>query len=171
MTLSDIAEGVATTQSQEDRGVAVVDRASESLDAVLEAYASDLSCDVETAATLVSEYRRGASVGSAAIEAEVPPIRAAKILHQIGFEGLTPLSPLQRDICRDWLAGELTRTQAQELADAGDRAFALGAYIETHDPISGVAEAVEDALSPGEDAMVEKRDVLAETMSDANDLL
>lgn len=171
MSLSDIAEGVATTRSQRERGVAVVDRTSGSLASVLGEFASALPCGAEPAATLVKTYRGGRSVESAATAAGVPPVTAAKVLYRLGFEGLSPLSPLQRDICRDWLAGDLTRTEAQELADAGDRAFALGAYIETHDPIPGAEEAVEDALASSEDAMVEKRDALAETMTAASDFL
>lgn len=171
MSLSDIADGVATTQSQRNRGVAVVDRTSGSLSTVLADYASALPCGAEPASTLVKAYRGGRSVDAAAKAAGVPPVTAAKILYRLGFEGLSPLSPLQRDICRDWLGGDLTRTEAQELADAGDRAFALGAYIETHDPIPGAEEAVEDALSSSDDAMVDKRDALAETMTAASDFL
>ncbi|MEF8771602.1 DUF7858 family protein [Halodesulfurarchaeum sp.] len=171
MSLSDIAEGVATTRSQQDRGVAVVDRASGSLSTVLEEYASALPCGADQAATLITAYRGGQSVDAAGTAAGVPPVTAAKILYRLGFEGLSPLSPLQRDICRDWLAGDLSRTDAQELVDVGDRAFALGAYIETHDPISGAEEAIEDAQASSEDAMVEKRDALAETMTAANDFL
>lgn len=171
MPLSDIAEGVATTRTQQDHGVAVVDRTETPLSAVLEEYVEALPCDAETASALVEAYRGGASVGDAAIQGGVPPTTAAKTLHCLGFEGLSPLSPLQRDICRDWLAGDLTRAEARELADAGEREFALGAYLETHDPIPGVGEAIEDALSSSEDAMVEKREALAETMTEASDFL
>lgn len=170
MTLSDIAEGVATTDTQETRGVAVVDRTSDSIEAVLEPFAEELPVDAAVAAELVEAYRTGTSVGEAATAAGLPPVRGAKVLFRLGFEGLSPLSPLQRDICRDWLAGELTRTEARELADAGERAFALGAYIETHEPVPGAAEAVEDAAVTGADAMVEKREALDETMTDAADL-
>jgi hypothetical protein len=171
MSLSDIAEGVATTRTQRDRGVAVVDRTERPLTAVLEGFEAALPSDAETAAALVEAYRSGASVGDAATQGGVAPTTAAKTLFRLGFEGLSPLSPLQRDICRDWLAGDLTRTEARELADAGERAFALGAYIETHEPIPGAGEAIEDACSSNEDAMVEKRDALAETMTDASDFL
>lgn len=171
MSLSDIAEGVATTRTQQDPGVAVVDRTETPLSAVLEEYAENLPCDVETASALIEAYRGGASVGDAGKRSGVPPTTAAKTLHLLGFEGLSPLSPLQRDICRDWLAGDLSRTAASELADAGEREFALGAYVETHDPIPGAGEAIEDALSSSEDAMVEKREALAETMSEASDFL
>ena len=171
MSLSDIAEGVATTRTQQDRGVAVVDRASESLTDVLEQFVSELPCETGTAGTLVSAYREGRSVGEAASRAGVPPVTASKVLFRLGFEGLSPLSPLQREICQDWIAGELSRTEAQELADASEREFALGAYIETHEPIPGASEAIEDADSRSEDAMVAKRDALAETMTDPQDLL
>ncbi len=171
MSLSDIAEGVATTHAQNERGVAVVDRASDSLEAALEAFASELPCDPSTATTLVRAYRGGQSVGDAGTDAGVPPVTAAKVLHRLGFEGLSPLSPLQQELCQDWLSGALSRTEAQELAGVGDRAFALGAYIETHDPIPGAREAVEDTLASSEDAMVEKREALAETMTEASDFL
>ncbi|MFB6086393.1 MAG: hypothetical protein ABEJ84_06255 [Halodesulfurarchaeum sp.] len=171
MSLSDIAEGVATTRSQRDRGVAVVDRTETPLSAVLDEHAEALPCDVETATTLLEAYRGGASVGDAATRGGVPPTTAAKTLHLLGFEGLSPLSPLQRDICRDWLAGDLSRTDARELVNVGEREFALGAYVETHDPLSGVGEAIEDALSSSGDAMVEKREALAETMTQASDFL
>ena len=171
MALSDIAEGVRSEESQQAREVAVVDRTSGTLEEVLAPHASALPCAVETAAALVEAYRSGASVGEAATAAGIVPATATKVLHRLGFEGLSPLSPLQREICRDWLSGELTRAEARELADAGDRAFALGAYVETHDPIEGAQEAIEDAAAPASDAMVEKRDALAETMTDARDLL
>jgi hypothetical protein len=171
MSLSEIAEGVATTDTQETRGVAVVNRTSDSLAAVLSEYAEALPVDATTAADLVEAYRSGTSVGEAATAAGLPPVTGAKVLFRLGFEGLSPLSPLQRDVCRDWLAGELTRTEARELADAGERAFTLGAYVETHDPIPGAAEAIESATATDGDAMVAKRDALAETMTDAADLL
>ncbi|AOW79302.1 hypothetical protein HTSR_0092 [Halodesulfurarchaeum formicicum] len=171
MALSDIAEGVTATHAQEDRGVAVVDRTDASLSTVLAPYAESLPCGAETAATVVSTYVSGTSVGEAATAAGVAPITAAKTLHRLGFAGLSPLSPLQREICGDWLSGSLTRIEAQELADVGDRAFALGAYIETHDPIPGANETLQDTLSTDGDAMVEKRDALADTMTAASDLL
>ncbi|MDZ7850002.1 MAG: hypothetical protein U5K70_04035 [Halodesulfurarchaeum sp.] len=171
MSLSDIAEGVATTRTQQDRGVAVVDRTEAPLAAVLEDVADALPCDAETASALIEAYRGGASVGDVATRGGVPPTTAAKTLHLLGFEGLSPLSPLQRDICRDWLAGDLARAEARELADASEREFALGAYVETHDPIPGAGEAIDDALSSSENAMVEKRETLAETMTAASDFL
>lgn len=171
MGLSDIAEGLATTQRQEDRGVALVDRTDRPLAERLEPYEADIPCDASAAATLVSAYAGGESVGDAARTAGVPPVTASKTLFRLGFEGLSPLSPLGREICRDWLRAELSRTEAIELAGVGERAFALGAYLETHEPLPEATETVQDALSTDEDAMVEKRDALAETMTASRDLL
>ncbi|MFB6110589.1 MAG: hypothetical protein ABEJ60_06930 [Halodesulfurarchaeum sp.] len=170
MSLSDIARGLTTTRTQDERGVAVVDRTGTPLETILEEFAPDLPCGADPAAALVTSYLGGASVGDAATAAGVPKTTAAKALHRLGFEGLSPLSPLQRDLCADWLAGELGRIEARELAGAGDREFALGAYVQSHDPIPGANEAIEDALSTAADAMVEKRDALADTMTAAGDL-
>lgn len=170
MALSDIAEGVATTQRQRDRGVAVVDRTDRSLSTALDPFAEDLPCEAEAAAELVRAYTDGASVGGAATAAGVAPITASKTLFRLGFEGLSPLSPLERDICRDWLDAELTRTEALELVDAGVQVFALGAYIETHEPLPEASEVVQDALATDADAMVRKRDALADTMTASQDL-
>jgi hypothetical protein len=170
MSLSDIADGLSTTSPQEDRGVAVVDRTDASLSSLLGEFVAELPCDAEPAATLVSTYVGGGSVGDAARAADLPKTTAAKVLHRLGFEGLSPLSPLQREICADWIAGDLGRVEAQELAGVGDREFALGAYVQTHDPVPGANEAIEDALSSTEDAMVQKRDALADTMTAAGDL-
>lgn len=171
MALSDIAEGLATTERQRDRGVAVVDRTDGSLADALEPFSSALPCPASAAATLVREYAGGSSVGDAAIAAGIPPITASKTLYRLGFEGLSPFSPLEREICRDWLSAALTRTEARSLIDTGEEAFALGAYIETHEPIEAASDVVQDALASDADAMVEKRDALAETMSASTDLL
>jgi hypothetical protein len=171
MSLSDIAEGVATTESQRDRGVAVVDRTDTSLADALAPFADALPCEPAAAATVVREYADGSSVGDAAVPAGVAPMTASKTLHRLGFEGLSPFSPLEREICRDWLDAELTRSEARSLIDAGETGFALGAYIETHEPIPEAADLVQDALSTDADAMVEKRDALADTMTASRDLL
>lgn len=171
MALSDIAEGLATTQRQRDRGVAVVDRTDRSLSAALEPFAEALPCDADTAESIVTAYAGGASVGDAATTAGVAPITASKTLHRLGFEGLSPLSPLERDICRDWLDAQISRADALELTRAADDELALAAYIETHDPLEGANETIQDALSSAADAMVEKRDALAETMTASQDLL
>jgi len=170
MALSDIAEGLATTQQQEDRGVAVVDRTDRSLSSVVEPFAEELPCDAEAAADLVSAYTSGASVGDASLEAGVPPVTASKALYLLGFEGLNPLPPVAREVCRDWLAADLSRTDALALSGASEAEFALAAYIETHEPIEGAGEQIRDALSTSADAMVEKRDALSDTMTAARDL-
>jgi hypothetical protein len=170
MALSDIAEGLATTQSQEDRGVAVVDRTDRSLADALSPFDADLPCDAETAAALVDAYTGGGSIGDAATAAGVPPMTASKVLHRLGFEGLSPLSPLGRDILQDWLDAELTRADALALTDTSEETFALAAYIETHDPLPGAGEAIQAVGSTDADAMVEKRDALADTMTATQDL-
>lgn len=168
MGLADIAEGVTVTTRQRERGVASVDRTGESLAAQLAALDGDLPVDADVAASLAEAYSGGASVGDAASEAGVPPTTAAKALHRLGFEGLSPLSPLQRDVLDDWLTGECSRADAVELTGAGDREFALAAYVATHEPVEGAAEAVDGALSTSRDAMVEKRDALAATLPDVD---
>jgi DNA-binding MurR/RpiR family transcriptional regulator len=164
MTLSDIAEGVSVTTRQRERGVASVDRTDASLADRLAEYADDLPTDAETAAALAEAYASGGSVGDAGDEAGVPPTTAAKALHRLGFEGLTPFSPLQRDVLDDWLDARVSRADAVELTGASDREFALAAYVATHDRLPGAAEAVESALSSDGDAMVEKRAALDATL-------
>ncbi|MFB6268062.1 MAG: hypothetical protein ABEI31_10415 [Halodesulfurarchaeum sp.] len=170
MALSDIAEGVVSVAHQRDRGVATVDRTADPLPAVLADCADDLPVNAAAARDVVEAYTAGRSVEEAAAAADLAPLSAAKTLHLLGFEGLSPLSPLARDILRDWMAGELTRADALELTGAGPTAFALAAYIETHDPIPAARDRLEDALSATDDAMVAKRDALADTMSDATEL-
>lgn len=170
MGLSEIAAGLAVTEQQVDRGVATVDRTDPTLAAAVATDAEALPCDAEAAAMLVDEYAGGASVGDAAASAGLPAVTGAKALHLLGFEGLFPLSPLGRDVLRDWLAADLGRTDAMALADATEAEFALATFIETHDPLEGAAERVTDALHADGNAAVEKRDALADTMSDAGDL-
>jgi DNA-binding MurR/RpiR family transcriptional regulator len=167
MGLSDIAEGVAVTTRQRERGVASVDRTAAPLAERLAEYADDLPCGAEAAADLAEAYAAGGSVGDAADQTGVAPTTAAKCLHRLGFEGLTPFSPLQRDVLEDWLHAELSRADALALTDASEREFALAAYVATHDRLSGAAEAVESTLSPGEDAMVAKRDALDATLPES----
>ncbi|SEW19298.1 helix-turn-helix domain-containing protein [Halobacterium jilantaiense] len=167
MGLSDIAAGVEVTTRQRERGVASVDRTAAPLADRLAAHADDLPCGPGTAAELAEAYASGGSVGDAAEAVGVAPTTAAKCLHRLGFEGLTPLSPLQRDILADWLDARLSRTEALELTAVSEREFALAAYVATHDRLPEAAEAVESALSNGEDAMVAKRDALAATLPES----
>jgi hypothetical protein len=170
MGLSDIAEGLAVTERQRERGVATVDRTEPTLNAAVARFAEDLPCQAETAAILVDEYAGGASVGDAALSAGLPAVTGAKTLFLLGFEGLSPLSPLGRDILRDWLDGDIGRTDAKALADASDAAFSLATFIETHEPLAGADERIATALQTATNASVAKRDALADTMSSVADL-
>lgn len=171
MTLSEIAAGLEVTTEQRDRGVATVDQTDKPLEDRLATFTDELPCSPSEAATVVEAYARGTSVGNAGREAGVPPVTAAKTLHLLGVEGVCPLSPQGRELVRDWLAARLSRSEARELSGASETAFQLAAFIETHDPIGEAHELVEPALGPGGNATVEKRDLLRETMSDADELL
>lgn len=166
MGLSDIADGLTVTTRQRDRGVASVDRTGGSLADRLADVADDLPCSATTAAELAEAYAGGASVGDAASSVGVAATTAAKTLHLLGFEGLTPFSPLQREILDDWLDARCSRADAVELTGASDREFALATFVATHDPLEGATEAVESALSSTDDAMVAKRDALEAAMPD-----
>lgn len=170
MGLADIAEGIAVTERQRERGVATVDRTDPTLNAAVARFAEALPCDVDTAAIVVDEFSGGASVGDAAATAGIPAVTGAKTLHLLGFEGLSPLSPLGRDILADWLDGEIGRTDAKALSGASDAAFALATYVATHDPLPGAHERIATALQSDANASVEKRDALADTMSGVGDL-
>lgn len=164
MGLADIADGLSVTTQQRDRGVASIDRTEGTLADRLRELDGDLPCDPSTAAAVADAYASGGSVSDAADAADLPPTTAAKTLHRLGFEGLTPFSPLQREILGDWLTAECTRADALELTGASEREFALAAYVATHDPVPGGSAAVESALSTPADAMVAKRDALAAAM-------
>lgn len=168
--LSEIAAGIELTERQHDRGVAAVDGTETTLADGLAEYAAELPCAPSTAATVVEQYTAGRSVGDVAFAANLTPITAAKTLHLLGIEGISPLAPRAREVVRDWQRGELARTEAETLVRASETEFALAAYIEAHDPIEGVTDVVEGALAADGDAAVVKRDRLAETMSDATDL-
>ncbi|ADQ65692.1 hypothetical protein GL213_00400 [Halogeometricum borinquense] len=173
MGLADIADELGvTTTTQEERGVATVDDTDVDLDARLRDHADKLPCTPEAAATVLERHAAGDSVGDAAEAAIVAPVTAAKVLHRAGIEGVTPLAPTARQILRDWLAGQLSRADALELTGADDAEFALAAYIETHDPVPELADATrrDAAASLGGDALVKKREELADTMSASTDL-
>jgi hypothetical protein len=164
MGLSDIAAGVEVTTEQRDRGVATVDDTDGSLAERLGTYETALPCSAADAATVVEAYAEGQSVGTAARVAGLAPVTAAKALHLLG-ESVSPLGPTGREIVRDWLAAELSRSEARELAAATEREFALAAYVETHDTLSGAEEAVASVLAPDPAG-----DPLADTRSDLDDL-
>ncbi|AUV83487.1 hypothetical protein C2R22_19080 [Salinigranum rubrum] len=171
MTLSDIAAGIEVTTKQRERGVPTVDGTETDLDDRLATYADALPCTPEAAATVLERYASGTSVGDLARAAGVAPMTAAKTLHLCGEVGISPLGPVGREVVRDWLAGDLTRADAVTLTGATPTEFALTAYVEAHDPVPGLVEAAEAALSPVTNASVTKRETLAETMTDAADLV
>lgn len=181
MALSDIADGLEVTTEQRDRGVASVDATvgdAASLRERLAEYADELPCDAASAAAIVEGHTAGKSVGESAHAAGVPPVTAAKTLHLLGCEGVSPLTPDAHRIVRDWLSADLSRTEAKELAGANETEFALATFVETHDPIPGASDVVTAAFARNGDAAVDKRDALAGAVGDslggtgdANDLL
>lgn len=167
MGLADIAAGMEVTTEQRDRGVATVDRTDDSLVERLAGHESELPASAETAASVVERYAAGDSVGVAARKAGTAPVTAAKTLHLLG-ESVHPLGPTGREIIEDWLAGDLSRAEALELARATETEFALAVYVQTHEPLADACAAVEDALSVRHRP---EADPLEETRSDAVDLL
>lgn len=170
MSLSDIAAGIEVTHEQRERGVATVDDTEVALSDRLASHESALPCSATAAATVLSAYADGQSVGTAGHEAGVPPVTAAKTLHLLGVAGMTPLSPTARAVCRDWVSGRLSHAEARELTGATETEFALAAFIETHDPLEGVESIVDRVLADEPGGMVDKRDHLGETMSDVGEL-
>ena len=165
MGLDDLAAGLEVTHEQRERGVAAVDRTDGSLAARLAPHEDDLPCSAPAAATLVEEYAAGTSVGTAARAAGVPPMTGAKTLHLLG-EAVSPVGPLGREVVRDWIAGDLARAEAEELARLSPAAFALAAYVETHDPLPEARAAVEGVLTVGGDAAAAKQDHLGDALRD-----
>lgn len=171
MGLSEIAAGIEVTETQDERGVATVDDTEQSLEERLDPFVAELPCDRTAAVAIVDAYAGGASVGDAGTAAGVAPMTAAKTLHLLGVEGVSPLAPTAREIVRDWLTGDLARSTAHELTGASETEFLLAAYVESHDSIEGAREAVEPELGLDGVATVDKRDLLGETMSGVDDLL
>ena len=170
MELSDIAAGIEVTAEQRDRGVPTVDDTGTDLRARLASHADDLPCTPEAAASVLETYAAGTSVGDSAREAGIAPVTASKVLHRCGETGVSPLSADARRVVCDWVAGRVSRADAVALTGASDAEFALAAYVETHDPVTALAEACEGSRSPAGNASVEKRDALAETMSSVGEL-
>ena len=164
MALSEIAVGLEVTTEQRDRGVATADETEASLEERLASFEDQLPCSSECAATLVETYIGGAHVGRAAAVADLPKTTAAKTLYLLG-EPIDPLPPNAELIIDDWLAGELSRTEAQTLAGVADREFALGVYVATHDPIEGAKSAINGVVSLAD------RDPLSDARSDLGDLI
>lgn len=171
MGLEDIAaQTPPTTHHQRQRGVPAIDDTDSSIADRLEEYADELPCAPDQATTLLETHVTGTTIEASADAADVTTVTAVKTLHRLGVDGLSPLTPTAHDILRDWIAGDLPRSDAETLANASHTEFALAAYIETHDPIPGASEITERLQTPDGDAMVEKHDLLAETMTDATDL-
>ena len=147
MTLSEIAAGLEVTASQQDRGVAVADDTDTPLADRLRAHEDDLPCTAAATATLVDAYTTGRSVADAADEAGLTPMIAAKTLHRCGVSGVCPLAPTRREVVRNWLDGRTSRSEAVTLAGGDDADFALATYVETHEPIRPVADAVGAAIA------------------------
>jgi hypothetical protein len=150
VTLSDIADGLAVTHEQRERGVAAVDDTDADLPERLAPFERDLPCTAGEAAAVARAFTGGDSVGDAAATAGVAPTTAAKALHLLGVEGVAPLGPTGRRVVADWLVGDLPRTEALALTGGDEAAFALTAFVETHDPLPGAREALDGALSVGE---------------------
>lgn len=165
MGLSEIAAGLEVTAEQRDRGVATADETGATLVERLAPFAEELPCEPAAAATVVEAYAEGASVGRAAAVAELPETTAAKALYLLG-EPVDPLPPTARQVVDDWLAGDISRTEARTLAGVGESEFALGVYVATHEPIPEAESVVADALAVEADA-----DPLFDARSDVSDLV
>jgi len=170
MGLSDIAAGIEVCEQQRERGVPTVDATGSDLLDRLDAHANHLPCTPEAAATVLDVYAAGTSIGDCAREAGIAPMTAAKLLHRCGVTGVSPLAPTAREILRDWLDGDLSRSEAVTLVGADEAEFALATYVETHEAVPDLADAVAGVLEPESNASVAKRDALAETMSAVEDL-
>lgn len=171
MGLSEIAAGLTTTTEQADHGVASVDATDRDLASRLREYAAELPCDAPCAAAVAEAYVGGAAVDAAGHAAGVAPVTAAKTLHRLGFEGLSPISATGERVLEDYLDGRLSRADARGLLTTSDAEFALATYVATHDAIEGVRGVVEGALEAEHRASTEKRDALDATMPDADDFL
>lgn len=145
MGLSEIAAGIEVTTEQKQRGVATVDDTDTTLEERLAEFTDALPCGPGEAAVVVRQYAAAGGVGAAAAAAGVPAVTAAKTLHLVG-ESVSPVGTVGQDVVQDYVAGELPRSAAEELARVSGAEFALAAYIETHEPLEGAQAAVEGVL-------------------------
>lgn len=164
MTLSEIAAGLEVTTEQRECGVAEADDTGASLEERLGDFDESLPCSPGAAASVVDAYTEGAHVGRAAAVAGVPKTTAAKALYLLG-EPIDPLSPTAKRVVEDWLAGEVSRTEARTLTGVGERELALGVYVATHDPIDGAESVIAEADT------LPDADPLADARSDLGDLI
>lgn len=165
MGLSDIAAGLEVTTEQRNRGVAASDETGATLAKRLAEFDDELPCSAAAAAAVVEAYAEGASVGRAAAVADLPKTTAAKTLYLLG-EPTDPLTPTAEAVLDDWLAGEISRTEARRLVSLGDEEFALGVYVATHEPIADAESVVADALAPAF-----KDDPLSDAVGDGDEWL
>ena len=166
MGLADIAAGLSTTTEQREQGVASVDATDRDLADALDRFAENLPCAPAAAAAVAEAYVGGAAVDAAGHDAGVAPITAAKVLHRLGFAGLSPVSATGERVLEDYLAGRASRADARGLLSVSDAEFALATYVATHDPIEGARDVVEGALAADRTASVAKRDALDAAMPD-----
>lgn len=165
MGLSEIAAGLEVTAEQHEHGVTMRDETDTSLTERLAPFEEQLPCSPAAAATLFDAYLEGTSIGRAAAVAEIPETTAAKTLYLLG-EPIDPLTPTAKRVFDDWLAGELSRTEAKQLAGVGESEFALGAYLATHDPIADAESVVVETVSASGGG-----DPLSDARSDLVDLI
>lgn len=170
MGLRELAAGITVTDEQRDRGVTEVDAAETPLVDRLAAHEDALPCTAAAAATVLESHTAGRSVGESAREANVAPMTAAKLLHRCGVAGVCPLAPTAREVVRDWLAGDLSRADAETLTGADDADFALATYVETHDPVPELKPVADAVATPDRSRAVETREALGDTMSSVEDL-
>jgi hypothetical protein len=162
VTLSEIADGLEVTAEQCDRGVATVDATGDLRDR-LGSFADELPCDAASAATVVEGHLAGRSIGESARTAGVAPVTAAKALHLLGCEGVSPLTPRAHDVVVDWLSADLSRADAKSLTGASETEFALATFVETHEPLDGARAVVEGARRTADgDALEEARSAVTD---------
>jgi hypothetical protein len=167
MGLDDIAESAGTTTTRQCvRGVAMADGRDGSTADRLAQFSGELPCDPAAAAAVLRSHGRGTPIDESAKVANLAPVTAAKTLHRLGVEGVSPLSPAARGILRDWLTGKLARSEALTLTGVSEAEFALAAYVETHDPIEGAKKVTGTTPGLSGDAMVAKRDELDGAIED-----
>lgn len=165
MALSEIAAGVEVTTEQREHGVATTDETGATLAERLVQFDDQLPCSPETAAEIYTAYVEGAAIDRAAAVAAVPETTAAKTLYLLG-EPIDPLTPTATRVFDDWLAGEISRTEAKALVGIGEAEFALCAYVSTHEPIEGAESAIAETVS-----VPDSNDPLTEARSDLGDLI
>jgi hypothetical protein len=80
------------------------------------------------------------------------------------------VDPVDREIIKQWINGEIDRTTANRRTDLERSRFALAVYVETHEPLTEDQAAIEPTISLSENIQSDRRRVLNETMADPTDL-